>query len=321
MVEDFDTKYRDFFNETDYLKRWESLLKIYKEDYGSYRVLFMIEVLAFLEKWQEPSVEDLNKLLNHAINDGRFKIQIGRIVDLFQPVWPLEMAKYDLLLVKTLSENYLPKNYFFTYIKLFSTALVQIWWAFETLMNDFASIILEQRKKSLDSIKSLLLADKNVILNEKGKIEERITYQPIVARIQFTYTILTDESIDRSSSDWHNLMNLKNARDVYIHRIGKEKKQDFNILDKTVILDGFKSVQNIIGQVFEKTPEFSDKFVYKFLAFWSCKNELPFMWDGMDGDAFYLGLTQIEPEAIINLYASMPSLFCLFSEDDGHEEI
>jgi hypothetical protein len=111
-------------------------------------------------------------------------------------------------------------------------------------------------------------------------------------------------------------MNLKNARDVYIHRIGKEKKKDFSIIDKSVILDGFKSVQKIISQVFEKTPEFSDKFVYKFLSFWSCKNDLPFMWDGKDGDTFYLGLSTVEPEAIINLFAPMPSSFSLLIEEE-----
>jgi len=219
MIEDFNTKYKDFFNEPDYLKRWNRLTKIHREDYGSFRALFMIEVLAFLDKWQEPRVDDLNKFLNHAMKGGVIGIEIGRIVDLFQPVWPLEMAKYDLLLVKTLSENYLPKNYFFTYIKLFSTALVQTWWAFETLMNDFASIILEQRKASLDRIESLFLADKNVTLNKKGEIEERSTFQPIDARIQFIYTMLTNESIDRSSSQWRNVINLKNARDATRERV------------------------------------------------------------------------------------------------------
>lgn len=320
MIEDFDLKYEEFFNEPDYMKRWRSLLKIYKKDYGSYRVLFFIEVLAFLDKWKEPSVEDLKKLLEHTIAGGRIGIRVGRVVDLFMPVWPLEVAKYDLLLVKTLTDNYLPKNYFFTYIKLFSTALVQIWWAFETLMNDFASIIVAQRKTSLDRIDTLFLTDRNVFLNKKGQREERTTYQAIDARIQYIYNLLTNEFIDRSGNDWRNVMNLKNARDAYVHRIGKGKKHNISMLDKRVIFRGFKSVQNIIREVFEKTPEFSARYVYKFLSFWSCENELPFMWDGTSGDSFYLGLTDIEPEAIIRLYAPKPSSFSLFINDKGVEK-
>jgi hypothetical protein len=32
-----------------------------------------------------------------------------------------------------------------------------------------------------------------------------------------------------------------------------------------------------------KTPEFANKFVYKYLACWSCGSESPFMWDGNEG--------------------------------------
>ena len=311
MIEDFNLEYKEFFNEPDYIKRWKSLVKIYTQDYGSFRVLFYIEVLAFLNKWEEPTIEELNKLLNHVMAGGRIGVQIGQVVDLFKPVWPLEVAKYDLLLFKTFIKNYVPRNYFFTSIKIFSTALVQIWWAFETLMNDFASIIVEQRKESLSPIEMLFLEDKNITLSKKGEIEERPTYQPIDARIQFIYKLLTNESIDRSGKDWQNIMNLKNTRDTYIHRIGKENKKPSSILDKRVITAGFKSVQNVIAQVFENTPEFSERFVYKFLSFWSCKNDLPFMWDGKSGNSFYLGLTEMEPEAIVNLYAPMPSSFSL----------
>jgi hypothetical protein len=178
-------------------------------------------------------------------------------------------------------------------------------------MNDFASIIVEQREESLSSIDMLFLEDKNVTLNKKGVLEERATYQPIDARIQYIYKILTNESIDRTSKDWQHIMNLKLARDTYIHRLGKEVKKAPPIPDKKLIMDGFKSIQKIISQVFEKTPEFSDRFVYKFLSFWSCKNDQPFMWDGKCGDSFYLGLTEMEPEAIINLFAPMPSSFSL----------
>ena len=309
MIEDFNLDYKNFFKEPDSLKRWKALIKIYNKDYGSFRVLFLVEVMAFLDKWEEPSVEDLNKILSHVMDGGRVGIRIGRVTDLFMPVWPLEVAKYDIMQLKIYSQNFKPKDYFFTYIKIFSTALVQTWWAFETLMNDFASIILEQRKKSLSNVEKLFLQDKNAILNKKGEIEERLTFQPLDARIQFIFKLLTGNSIDRQSQNWQNIMNLKNARDSYVHRIGKEEKRKSSFLDKKVILSGFKSVQEIISQVFANTPEFSERFIYKFLSFWSCKNERPFMWDGKSGKSFYLGLTEMNPDAIIKLYAPMESSF------------
>ena len=309
MIEDFNLEYKTFFEEPNSLKRWRSLNKVYKKDYGSFRVLFLVEVMAFLDKWDEPSIEDLNKILRHVMDGERIGIRIGRVIDLFMPVWPLEVAKYDIMQLKVYSKNFKPKNYFFTYIKIFSTALVQTWWAFETLMNDFAGIILEQRKESLSHTEKLFLQDRNAILNKKGKIEERLTFQPLDARIQFIFKLLTGNPIDRQGKNWQNIMNLKNARDSYVHRVGKEDKKHSSFLDKKVIISGFKSVQEIISQVFEKTPEFSERFIYKFLSFWSCKNDLPFMWDGKSGKSFYLGLTEMNPEAIINLYAPMESSF------------
>lgn len=309
MIEDFNLEYEDFFEEPNSLKRWRALTKIYKKDYGSFRVLFVVEVMAFLDKWDEPSVDDLNRLLRHKMDGGQIGIRIGRVVDLLMPVWPLEVAKYDIMQLKVYSKKFRPKNYFFTYIKIYFTALVQTWWAFETLMNDFAGIILEQRKESLTHTEKLFLQDRTAILNKKGKIEERPTFQPLDARIQFIFEVLTGNPIDRQGRNWQNIMNLKKARDSYVHRIGKEDKKNALSLDKKVVISGFKSVQEIISQVFKKTPEFSERFIYKFLSFWSCKNDLPFMWDGKSGKSFYLGLTEMDPEAIINLYAPMESSF------------
>jgi len=309
MIEDFNLEYEDFFEEPNSVKRWRSLTKIYKKDYGSFRVLFVVEVMAFLDKWDEPSVDDLNRMLRHKIDGGQIGLRIGRVINLFLPVWPLEVAKYDIMQLKVYSKNFRHKKYFFTFIKIYFAALVQTWWAFETLMNDFAGIILEQRKESLNDTEKLFLQDRTAILNRKGKIEERPTFQPLAARIQFIFKVLTGNPIDREGRNWQNIMNLKNARDSYVHRLGKNDKKNAFSLDKKVIISGFKSVQEIISQVFENTPEFSERFIYKFLTFWSCKNELPFLWDGRSGNSFYLGLTEMEPEAIINLYAPMESSF------------
>ena len=65
--------------------------------------------------------------------------------------------------------------------------------------------------------------------------------------------------------------------------------------------------------VFRKTPEFSKRFVYRYLAFWSCGCDSPFIWDSKEGDGFYLGLGSVENESVISLYAPMPGSFS--SED------
>jgi hypothetical protein len=308
MIEHFDLKYTNFFDQTDYFKRWQALKAIYSEDYWSYRVLFCVEVLALIDKWQEPSKEDLQKFLEHLISGGQFATHIGNIKNLLLPVWPLEMAKYDVLIYRTLLTHGLDANYPLTTIKAASTSLVQTWWAFETLMNDFASIIVEQRKANISQTEKLLLDDKNVLLGEKGEIQERLSYQPIAARIQFIFRFLTGTSIDRSGDEWRNLMNLKNARDIYVHRFGKEGGTA-DVFDEKIIFEGLKSVQKVIADVFTKTPEFAERFIYKFLSFWSCGTDAPFIWDGKCGEGFYLGLTELQPENIIGLFAPMPSSF------------
>ena len=65
MVEGFNLEYKTFFEEPNCLKRWSSFVKVYKKDYGIFRVLFLVEVMAFLDKWDEPSVTKLNKFLRH----------------------------------------------------------------------------------------------------------------------------------------------------------------------------------------------------------------------------------------------------------------
>jgi len=258
MIEDFNLEYKTFFEEPNSLKRWRSLNKVYKKDYGSFRVLFLVEVMAFLNKWDEPSIEDLNQILRHVMDGGRIGIRIGRVIDLFMPVWPLEVAKYDIMQLKVYSKNFKPKNYFFTYIKIFSTALVQTWWAFETLMNDFAGIILEQRKESLSHTEKLFLQDRNAILNKKGRIEERLTFQPLDARIQFIFKVLTGSPIDRQGKNWQNIMNLKNMRDSYVHRVGKEDKKILHF-----------SIIKLLFQVLRVYKKLSRRFSKKRLNFQS----------------------------------------------------
>lgn len=61
MIEDFDLQYRTFFNQSDYRRRWRSLVKLYAKDYSSFRVLFLVECLALIDKWHESSSDELNK--------------------------------------------------------------------------------------------------------------------------------------------------------------------------------------------------------------------------------------------------------------------
>ncbi len=316
MIENLDSKYRDFFDEPDHLKRWSVLKDLYSKDYQSSRVLFHVEVMALLNKSQEPTTEELNGLLTYSLSGGRIAIQIGRVIDLLMPIWPLEMAKFDVLIYKTVVQEKMQRSYFLTSLKAAVTALVQSWWAFETLMNDFAGIIRKQRKSATGERQELLLEEKTIALNKKGEVEERLSYQPIGSRIQFLYSFLTGRTLDRASVDWRNLMNLKNARDAYIHRLGKERNNKSNVFDEKVILDGFRSVRRVIADVFRHTPEFWERFVYRFLAFWSCDTEEPFIWDSRCGDGFYLGQTSVDSHRIVGLFAPMPGSFATAEKVD-----
>jgi hypothetical protein len=313
MYEEFNLAYKDFFKEPDYFKRWNNLTKIYEDDFASFRVLFLIETLGMIDKWSEPSVDELDRLLTHARNGGQIGISAHNLTGLLIPVWPLEVAKHHILIYKELATQKPAGVFFLTYIKTYSSALVQTWWAFETLINDFASIIKEQRKATIDPKDLLVLDEKQLSLDKTGDIEERSYYQPIEARIQFIYKLLTGEEIDRSGADWMNLMNLKNARDVFVHRLGKERSNKGGLLglDQSLVIDGLHSVQKTIQRIFEKTPEFSSRFVYKYLSFWSCGFDSPFIWDGHDGNGFYFGIAKIDVNDILNLYAKVPNSFTL----------
>lgn len=307
IIESLDPQYNNFFYQPSYIERWNRLAKIFKTDYKSFRILFTIEILALLDKWEEPTIEDLNRMFDHSMKGGIVGLQIGKIIDIFQAVWPLEMAKFDVLLLKTFCNKYEPKEFFFSYTKIFASALVSTWWAFETLINDFSGIIADQRTNHLDYATTQILDEIQVQLNKKGEIENRTCYQSIEARIQFIYKILTNETLDRAGKEWQSLMKLKNSRDHHMHRIGKSSGLHSHKMDNEIVFNGLRSAQKIISQVFENTPEFTTKFVYRFLSFWSCGTEAPFLWDGKQGNSLYLGLLKFNENAIIDLYCPMDS--------------
>lgn len=313
IIENFDTKYNDFFKEQDYNIRWRRLKEMYSTDTASFRVLFVVETMGLLDKWAEPTSAELEKILRHQMSGGKVAIRIGRILDLFQPVWPLEIAKYEYMVHRVTWEKTFLKKYVFTGIRSYATALVQSWWAFETLMNDFASIALKERSNTLDPVSRAILAQERPTIDKTGSVSFEPYYQHLMPRFQFIYRLLTSEELKRDSSEWRALVELKNIRDAYVHRLGNESGAG-TLGNDQVIVDGFAAVRSVVERIFTKTPEFAKKFVYKYLAFWSCGFECPFIWDGREGDSFYLGLGDISREAITALFAPIPGSF---SNDDG----
>jgi hypothetical protein len=309
LIEQFSHEYDDFFAEPNYERRWKLLRSVYSKDYGSFRVLFLVETMGLLDHWREPTSDELTAILRHKQSGGQVAIRIGNVVDLFQPVWPLEVAKYEYLVHRATWDSEFRRKYFMTSIRSFSTALVQTWWAFETLMNDFASIVVEQRRATLDQATLALLEEKRIALDKAGAVGLEPYYQPLLPRLQFIYRLLTGEELDRGGQEWQRLVALKDARDAYVHRVGKSGQRPGAFDDDSVVVNGFASVRSVVAKVFTKTPEFAAKFAYKYLAFWSCGSEAPFIWDGREGDSFYLGTADVQKEAVVALFAPVPGSF------------
>ena len=315
MIEQFSHEYDDFFAEPSYQQRWDRLRSIYSKDYGSFRVLFLVETMGLLDHWREPTSDELTAILRHKQSGGPVAIQIGKIIDLFRPVWPLEIAKYEYLVHRATWDSAFRYRYFLTSIRSFATALVQTWWSFETLMNDFASIVVEERRAVLDQATLALLEEERIGLDKAGAVGREPYRQPLLARLQFIYRLLTGEELDRSGQEWQRLMALKDARDAYVHRVGKRSPRPDAFDDDSVVVNGFASVRSVIAKVFTKTPEFAAKFAYSYLAFWSCDSEAPFIWDGREGDSFYLGTAGVQRDAVVALFAPVPGSFAAARTD------
>jgi hypothetical protein len=309
MIESFDPRYRNFFDEPDFRKRWKALTELSRKDYWTYRVLFQVETLAIADHWKEPTPKLLKRLLSHQLKGGVLGIRSTDLQRFILPIWPLEMAKYDVLIYRTFLEQHRNafKRYFFASLKLHFAAIVQTWWAFETLMNDFGGIIKQARRGALSQADLLVLDEVIVSLDKTGAVQTRTSYQPVEARIRFIYKLLTGQDIDRTGKTWSDLMTLKHTRDVHQHRIGKESHRDAFTLSKRIGIDGMRAVRQVIAWVFEKTPEFAKRFIYTYFRYWSCGMESPFIWDGRCGDGFCLGAIRVDPTDIVSVYAPMPN--------------
>jgi hypothetical protein len=106
-----------------------------------------------------------------------------------------------------------------------------------------------------------------------------------------------------------HLVELKDARDAYVHRVGKEVGRPEKFGEDAIVIDGFSVVRNILARVLTKTPEFTQRFVYRYLACWSCDSESPFIWDAKEGGSFYLGLGSMAQEAVTSLFAPLAGSF------------
>jgi len=309
MLEEFSHEHDHFFDEPRSQVRWERLRDIHSRDYPSFRVLFLVETMGLLDKWREPTCDELNAILRHKMAGGKVAIRIGNVIDLFQPVWPLEVAKYEYLVHRATWDSSFRRKYFMTGIRSYAAALVQTWWAFETLMNDFASIIAKKRAATLDRTTLALLDEKRPAIDKAGAVGLEPYFQPLLPRLQFIYCLLTGDTIDRGGTEWRHLVELKDTRDAYMHRVGKADGRPDAFGDDAIIVRGFATVRSLLGRVMAKTPEFAARFVYKYLSFWSCGTESPFIWDGAEGDSFYLGLGALKKEAVVGLFAPMPGSF------------
>src|SRR6266446_5056449 len=106
IVEEFDRKFRDFFSQNkNALDRWPQLSALFASDYKSARVLFMTEVLALIDKWKEPTAEELNRILFHVLDGGRVAFPQPSIWNVLLSVWPLEVAKYNASMLRTFAAD------------------------------------------------------------------------------------------------------------------------------------------------------------------------------------------------------------------------
>lgn len=303
MIESLDREYDGFFEEPSYLKRWERLKEIYGTSPASFRVLFVVETLAMLDKWAEPTPELLKKVWDHVRAGGVLGIRDENLRPLFLPVWSLEIAKAEVQVFKLAVEHSLKAKYPFVTLRCYSSALIHAWWALETMTNDFAGIIAEQRGGKLSAEERLFLSERRLRLDKTGTPVEEGYYQYLDERIQFIHRLLTGESLDRGGQLWQRLMELKNTRDGFVHRLGKPGGVQDLMSQDTVVTEGMAAVRMLMAQLFSKTPEFSGRFGYTFLSFWSCGCEEPFLWDGREGKRFYLGLAAPKIDAVLDLRA------------------
>lgn len=305
VLEELDPAYNSFFDEPSYKARWQRLLDIYRDSYPSYRVLFVVETLAMMERWAEPSPELLRRLWEHKKKGGVLGIRFDSLTPLFLPLWTLDAAKAEVQLYKVVVSRDFQRSYPLGVLRRYSSALIHAWWALETLLNEFACIVAEQRREVLatDRETDLLLKELRPRLDKTGNFVLESYFQPVGERLQFLYRFLTGNSLDRDGAEWRQLMELKNARDGFVHRLGRPGGMGGQFGNESVVLDGMAAVRSVIGRVLTETPEFAARFAYIYLAFWCCGTDAPFVWDGSEGNRFFVGLAEPDAQDIARVMA------------------
>jgi len=306
MIEVFNPKYKNIVSIADHSARWERILKLENEDHASFRVLFTIETFATLE-WREPTPKRLNELLDFKLKNGHLAVKWSDIINLIQAVWPLQLAKREVQKMCLIWGSGDWKKYPFGTIALPIIGCITTWWALETLINDISGILLTQRRDTVTERERLLIEEKNPKIRKDGQIFEKTVFQPIEDRIGFIFRWATGNTLDKSGELWKKIIDLKKARNITIHGIGKSEPEEVNLteLHKTV-KEGLVSVSQLLERIFIETPEFGQRHSYHYLAFWGCKVQDPIIWDGQEGN-IYLGITHPQRACILNALAPEPA--------------
>lgn len=308
MIEQFDPKYRWIVSIPDHYARWQQLLRLNQEDHASFRVLFAVETVATIE-WKEPTPERLSELLDFKLNGGQLAVRTGSFFDLIQAVWTLQLAKREVQKMRLVWETGEWKRFLLGSIALPIVACVTTWWAFETMLNDIVGILRDRRAANLPEGTRLCIEEKTLAIDRKGDVVERNIFQPIEARARFIFRFATGQVLRASDPMWRRALALKEARDIAIHRLGKVATKEANLAQlHTTVSEGLVGVSHIMARIFRETPEFRQRHVYRYLAYWACEVEDPIFWDGQEGDGFYFGPAKPQTVDIFNVIAPEPAL-------------
>jgi len=306
MIEQVSLEHRWILSISDHRERWEQLLKLNDKDHGSFRVLFGVETLATME-WKEPTPERLSELLDMKINGTRLAVKFDDIFYLVQVVWPLQLAKREVQKMRLVWERGEWKKFPLGSVALPIVACVTTWWAFETVLNDIAGILRDQRTGNLTEGTQLCIEEKTVEIDNQGKIVQRSKFQPIEDRTRFIFHFATGQVLRNSDSMWKKVRALKKARDAAIHRLAKTETEEANLaeLHKTVT-DGLIGVCYVLKRIFTETPEFYHRHAYHYISYWGCEVEEPVFWDAQEGNGFYFGPSRPQAADIIKVLAPEP---------------
>lgn len=307
MIEQLNPDYLEIMNISDHKKRWERMLRLDQEDHASFRVLFGVETVATME-WKEPTPERLSELLSIQLKGQHLAMKFDDIFHIIQSVWPLQLAKKEVQKMRLIWETGECEKYPFGSISLPIVSCITGWWALETMFNEIAGILRDIRGNNLTSSERLYIEEKTATKDKKGRTIERTAFQPIETRMKFIFRLATGNVLETSNDLWLKAVALKDVRDVVIHRLAKAGT-DLETLTKlhNEAVEGIRSVSMLLKRIFIETPEFRERHVYHYLAYWACEVESPVFWDGREGDGIYFGPAKPKAADILSTIAPEPA--------------